>query len=450
MLNDVQGLVVTTQSPAAIAAINQYTDAALRYGKEAEMTLFGGNVADRECALIQAYTAAYHLSQEETTSRKRALPYLNAALQQLSDITQRERWTIQAIAAWAEGDISKAIALHETIVDHYPQDLLAIQQAQYHYFYQGQSLKLLNVAERALPANPENHFLYGMVAFGLEQCQRFSEAEALARQAIAINRDDPWAHHAIAHVMEVQGRIDEGIAWMECHADTWEQCNSMLYTHNWWHIALYYLAKGAYQTVLNLYDIHLWGRALKESPKDQVGAIATLIRLELQGVDVGSRWQTISHHLTPRLHEHFLAFQDLHYVYALTRAGQTDQVTEMLGSMALHAQRLNLPQCRVWAEVAIPAAHGLAAHAMGYRSEAIAHLQPVLSRLHTIGGSHTQRALFHDLYTDALKHEQHQRITCSMTVPSITAVIAWVSHNLVGWMSSRSPGNSRYACSSIR
>src|SRR3712207_7773522 len=60
-------------------------------------------------------------------------------------------------------------------------------------------------------------------------------------RSLEINRHDPWAQHAVAHVLETQGRIDEGIAWMSSFTDTWDKCNSMLYTHNWWHIALYYL-----------------------------------------------------------------------------------------------------------------------------------------------------------------------------------------------------------------
>ena len=106
----------------------------------------------------------------------------------------------------------------------------------------------------------------------------------MARKATAMNRHDPWAHHAVAHVMETQGRVNEGITWMESLADTWENCNSMLYTHNWWHVALYYLEQGEKDKVLELYDNRVWGIAQKESPKDQVGAISLLLRLEYAGL----------------------------------------------------------------------------------------------------------------------------------------------------------------------
>jgi len=82
--------------------------------------------------------------------------------------------------------------------------------------------------------------------------------------------------------------------------------------------------------VLQLYDTHVWGGAWKESSKDQIGAISLLLRLELRGVDVGTRWEELAAYLTVRIHEHALAFQDLHYVYALARAGQVDLLTEML------------------------------------------------------------------------------------------------------------------------
>jgi tetratricopeptide (TPR) repeat protein len=400
-------LAITTDSPVTIAAINTFIDEALRYGKDAESSILKGIAADPTCAIAHAYAASYYLSQESSIGWQQAIPHLKAARKYSRHATEREQLYVQAIAHWANGDIQAAIAIHETLAERYPQDLMSVQQGQYHYFYLGDKAKLLQIAEQVLPTHRENHYLLGMMAFGLEQCHRLEEAETMARAAIAINSNDPWAHHAIAHVMETQGRIEEGIAWMEAFAHTWETCNSMLYTHNWWHIALYHLTNRDYGKVLSLYDTHIWGRARKDSPKDQVGAISLLLRLELKELVVDRlRWKALAAHLLPRIHEHALPFQDLHYVYALARVGQAD---EMLASMEAHSRTIVPQQRTVWRQVVLPAAQGLAAYAEGNWQGTIALLHPVLPRLYELGGSHTQRDLFNQLYQDAQRRQSHLR-----------------------------------------
>jgi hypothetical protein len=408
MLQDAQGLDVTTDSPETIAAINCYTDQALAYGKDAA-AIFQGIEADPECAIANAHAAALYLSHERAESHRQALPYLQAAKRYKDKATEREKLYICAVEAWAAGAIDQSIAYLEVLTEKFPRDIVAVQMGQYHYFYQGNKEALLQIAEKVLPANRENHYLYGMIAFGLEQCYRLEEAEAMGRQATEMNRNDPWAHHAVAHVMEMQGRLEEGIAWMESLSDTWENCNSMLYTHNWWHIALYYLEKEEFENVLSLYDTHVWGRAWKDSSKDPIGAISLLLRLELRGIDVGdslrdslaSRWKELAPHITARIHEHALPFQDLHYIYALSKAGQADQVTEMLLSMQSYAKTADPSVSKAWNEVAVPAARGMAAHARGQWERAIGEFGSILSRLHAIGGSHAQRDLFEQIYLDA-------------------------------------------------
>jgi tetratricopeptide (TPR) repeat protein len=427
MLRDSQGLAVTTDSTEAIAAINHYTDQSLSYGKDA-LVILNAIEVDPTCAIANAYAATVYLSHESGESRQQAVPYLEAAKKYKDRANEREQLYISAIEAWAIGAIEQAIAYHEQIAQKYPRDLLSVQMGQYHYFYQGNTQRLLQIAQKVLPANRENHYLHGMLAFGLEQCHRLEEAEAVGRLATQINRNDPWAHHAVAHVMEMQGRIEEGIAWMESLCDTWENCNSMLYTHNWWHIALYYLENEDIQKVLELYDTHVWGRATKESPKDQVGAISLLLRLELRGVNVNPQWTALSTYLTARIHEHSLPFQDLHYVYALSKAGQAGLATEMLLSMQAYAKTTQPYIQRMWTKVALPAARGMVAHARGDWEQASALLRPALPRLHEIGGSHAQRDLFEQVYLDAwLRAEQNhealhllkKRIAASRFIPSI-------------------------------
>ncbi len=427
MVRDAQGLRVTTDSPLAVQFIDQFIDQALGYGKNALSSIQQALQADPTCVLAHAYAAAHLLSQETATAAQQAQVHLRAMKLGMERVTERERWYAQGITAWATGNISQAIALQEAITDQYPQDLMAVQQGQYHYFYQGQFPALLHIAEKVLPANPANHYLEGMVAFGWEQCGDYAKAEAIARRAVVRNRQDAWAHHAIAHVLHQRGRFQEGIAWMESHTDTWEQCNSMLYTHNWWHIALYYLALGEMQTVLRLYDRHIWGRANHSSPKDQVGAIATLIRLELQGVDVGDRWLALLPCLRPRLHEHALAFQDLHYIYALARTGQMAWVSEMFRSLHQHSKKLPPAQQPTWTEIVIPAAKGLVTYALGDYLTAASILNAVLPRLFTIGGSRTQHELFTQIAQRAFTKVEH---VSTFTGMSSRAERTGVSHLL--------------------
>lgn len=438
MIKDAQGLEVTTDSPTTITAIDRFLTQSLGYGNDAEVIL-QGIAADPGCAIANAHAAAHYLSLETTEARLAAAPYLQAAKKHLKGANEREQLYVCAIEAWATGDVEQAIAYHEAITEKFPRDLASVQRGQYHYFYIGNKECLLRIAEKVFSANSENHYLHGMLAFGLEQCHRLQEAEEVGRRATEMNRYDPWAHHAVAHVMETQGRINEGITWMESFADTWENCNSLLYTHNWWHIALYYLEKEEIQKVLTLYDTHVWGRAWQESSKDQIGAISLLLRLELRGIDVGNRWERLAAYLTPRIHEHALAFQDLHYVYALARAGKAELVSEMLVSMQAYAQK-SLPYIRkIWIDVAIPAARGMAAHARGDWERAIAQLRPTLPRLYEIGGSHAQRDLFEQVYLDGwIRSEQNnealrlveKRVAARRYVPSMQRGLTLQSQRL--------------------
>ncbi|MBV8887006.1 MAG: tetratricopeptide repeat protein [Chroococcidiopsidaceae cyanobacterium CP_BM_RX_35] len=412
MVTDSQGLAISTDSHSAIDALNQFIDQTFYYGNQAENAILQALSADSTCAIAQAYAAAYYLSQETAITRRTAMLHLKAAQRYATTATKREQWYISAIAAWARGAISEAIDLHEATAREYPRDLISVQQGQYHYFYRGEAGHLLNITKKVLPVNadsPHLHYLYGMTAFGLEQCGELNQALIVGLQALALNRFDPWAQHAIAHVLEEQNRPEVGIIWMESHSDTWEQCNSMLYTHNWWHVALYYLTLGNVKKVLELYDQNIWGRANLFSSKDQVGAIATLLRLELQGVDVGQRWNSLAPYLYSRLHEHALPFQDLHYIYALARAGYTDWVNDLLQSLMIYAKRVPAELQYIWLQITLPVAKGLIAYTQEDWLTTISELRLRLPNLHVVGGSRTQRKLFEQIYQHAVLQNESGR-----------------------------------------
>jgi len=397
---DGQGLEVGNASDEAIEALDFLREEWLVFGKRFDRFMAA---ADREerCALLPVMAANLVLSMNSADGRTSGERYLARAKAMAKNATPREQAWIEATDAWIAGDTDKSLAVHEKMVAEWPRDLLAVKLGQLHAFNRGDAEALLRLGEKAFAANRENHYAWAMYAFGLEECNRLEEAETHARKAIEMERRDPWAHHAVAHCLEARGRMLDGVAFLQGMSDTWEDCNSFMYTHNWWHLALFLIDLDRTDEALQLFDKRVWG-VWKEFSEDQINAISLLARLELRGVDVGARWTDVASYLKGRVHEHFVPFLDLQYLYALARAGEQSAVTEMLASLEDRAERAKPFEREAWADCAVPAAHGLAAHARGDHAEAARLLSQAMPHLQPIGGSIAQRSLFGAIHLDAL------------------------------------------------
>jgi len=259
---------------------------------------------------------------------------------------------------------------------------------------------MLRVAELAREANDGLAYMHGMTAFAQEQCHLLYDAEKSARRALELEEKEPWAQHALAHIMLTQGRTGEGIEFMERVASTWTDLNSFMYTHNWWHLAVFHISRGDYQAALAIYDDHVWG-ILKDYSQDQIGAVSLLLRLELVGVDVGNRWEDVAGYLKVRVDDHVQPFLTMQYLYGLARA-RAPEADELLRSLGDFAPQSPEFQRAAWTEVCLPACVGLAAHARGDHGAAVEALGRAIPRLVEIGGSHAQRDLFDLVFLDSL------------------------------------------------
>jgi tetratricopeptide (TPR) repeat protein len=239
-----------------------------------------------------------------------------------------------------------------------------------------------------------------MLAFAFEQCHLLEDAEAEARTALRLLPSEPWAQHALAHVMLTQGRVREGISFLEGATGTWSGLTSFMYTHNWWHLAVFYISEGRYAEALAIYDDHVWARDRSYS-QDQIGAVSLLARLELAGQPVGERWQALAGYLQVRRADTVEPFLTLQYLYGLARAGRPE-ADELHGAIARRAREAPAALRPAWEDVALPAADGVLAHARGEHLTVRRRLGPTLGRMLEIGGSHAQRDLFAQMYLDSL------------------------------------------------
>ena len=403
MSTDAFGNAVTLDDAASLAGLNDFVEGFL--ASEARAVNVLGTATHDESPLVQAYAAAVHMFAEAPDAPKNARPFVDRAMASLGRADDREQRFIQAVKAWVEGDVPLAVKLHAEQARLHPRDLVSLKLGDYHLFNLGDAPGMLRMLLGTTQAAGDVCYLHGMLAFALEQCHLLEQAEASARKAIAMRRREPWAHHALAHVMLTQGRLREGHAFMQDVSDTWTGLNSFMVTHNWWHQALFALELDNHDEVLRLYDTRVWGVA-KEYSQDQVNAVSLLARLEMAGVEVGDRWQDVAHYLAPRLQDHVLPFLDMQYLYGLARAGRPEADT-LMRNMEAYAPTAPGHVLGAWERVCVPASRGLLAHARGEYGRAVDQMGAALPRLPEIGGSHAQRDLFTQVYVDSLVRGGH-------------------------------------------
>ncbi len=396
---DQSGLPISNAADGAATGYDRYVREFLSYGSSLR-DLFAVADASPNAALLNAHAAALHLAFEGAEGWTSAAPYLTRMRLAESVATDRERLFAAAVESWAARDYWRALAALEELTVRWPADLCAIKWGQYHAFNLGDREALLRFGERARIVFEGQPYAHGMIAFALEQNHRLDEAEDEGLRASEIAIDDAWAHHAVAHVMETQGRAKDGARWLDHCSHTWDKKGVFIRDHNWWHAALFRISLGKPQDALGIYDAKLWG-AWPEFPQEQIGAVSMLWRLEMRGIDVGARWAPVLNEVRRRAGEHILPFLDLHYLYALARAGAPDEADAFLASLRRHAGAATDPYREFWRNTGIPCAEAVRAFAAEDYAAAAEGFSRALPRLERVGGSHAQRHLFVEAYERA-------------------------------------------------
>jgi tetratricopeptide (TPR) repeat protein len=345
-----------------------------------------------EMAMGHALKAYLLLSGMERTT----LPVAAECLARLRDLplNERERRHAAAIASLVEGAFHRASAQLEDVLVEDPHDVVALQLGHLMDFYRGDSRNLRDRVARVLPEwradMPGYHAVVGMHAFGLEESGDYERAEAAGRAAVALEPRDGWGHHAVAHVMEMQGRHEDGAAWLSGGQSSWAP-ESFFAVHLWWHLALFHLESDQTEKVLELYDGPMRGGE-SSVVLDMVDASALLWRLHCRGVDAGDRWQGIADRWQPLIEDRLYAFNDAHAMAALLGAGRDAEVERLLSVLAATASQ-QTDNGVMTREVGLPLCRGLVAFHRGQYATALELLRPMRNIAHRFGGSHAQRDL---------------------------------------------------------
>jgi tetratricopeptide (TPR) repeat protein len=395
MTQDARGVPVSCANPKALdlyeTALGQY------------QSYVGDPIATIDQALAEApdftlghlFRATVLMTFTERQYAAQAEGSVEAAERLRSGANDRERRLAQAARRLVDGDWHGACAAFDRVLVEHPRDAFAAQSAHVMDFFRGDALNLRNRISRILPwwspSVPGYSYLLGMHAFGLEECNQYAEAEETGRRALALQPKDGWAVHAVTHVMEMQGRIVEGIDWLESREADWAPGNGFAF-HNFWHLALYYLDRQQYDRVFALYDSRIHPEP-PETALQLLDATALLWRLSLDGVDPGGRADALADNWAKRLdgERGFYAFNDLHAMMAFALAGRAQEAARLVENLewtVAHGRGSNVAMTR---EVGLPLCRAMQSFGRKQYGEAIERLESARDGAHHFGGSHAQR-----------------------------------------------------------
>jgi hypothetical protein len=409
LLQDQHGLAISTPSMEAAASFDRTIFAYLKYRADTPQHLAGTIAADPEFGLAHCLTGYFAMLSYKLANVPLAAEAARTAHAMTAKATARERAHVEALDAWIAGDIDRTLMIWDDIVSEHPTDVLAFRLAHHNNFWLGRPEAMRASAEQAFPKWDQDMPGYGTIlscrCFANEECGDYAAAEPSGWVALEIDPADFWGIHAVAHVMEMQGRRREGINLLEKHEQYFAGGNNLIH-HLWWHRAMFHLEQREFDAVLDLYDrrfrnvVSPLNQALPDLYIDIQNAASMLFRLERQGVNVGDRWIEIADKAEQRIGDCLSAFTQPHWMMALAATGRDDAARRMLDAMRVFGIGSGAV-AQVVGTIALPVADAVLAHRQGEHDRAVDLMKPILDEMYRLGGSHAQQDVLEQLFLDS-------------------------------------------------
>ncbi|MEZ5652098.1 MAG: hypothetical protein R3E87_16295 [Burkholderiaceae bacterium] len=449
MQHDLTGLALSSTRPGVSAAHDALLAAFLRNAIELPARVKALFDADPDYGFAYTLRAGFTLMGFRRSDAPLIAELLGKARTLQGAGNERERAHLAAVEAFAAGDPLLAGRRWADICARWPSDLFAFRFHHFVSFWTGRPEAMLALAQQSLPHWRHEWPIYGALlacqAFAHEEAGLYLLAENYGRRAVELDAGDPWGAHAVAHVIEMQQRHHEGVQWLESLSGNWRDRNNLAH-HLWWHLALYVFELGDDGRVLELYDKGFRDPAApltQATPDlyiDLQNAVSMLVRLELQGVDVGARWHELGEHAIARIGDCTNQFSVPHFVLALLATGRDAEAGAMVEAVRAFAEggqgpangdgaasaavadaaqtgaaRVGADQRQSAREALLPICEAILDRARGDLDRACDRFRAALPGSFRLGGSHAQQDLFGLLAADCARRADRQDLAALLS-----------------------------------
>jgi tetratricopeptide (TPR) repeat protein len=318
------------------------------------------------------------------------------------DIDHPARRHATAARAWLEGNSALAVALYSGVLDDWPHDILALAVAHALDFHLGRPRSMRDRIAQVLPrwtaAVPGYPSILVMYAFALEENGQYRRAEKMARRALALDPQHAGAIHTVAHVMEMQGRAHDGLAFLAETETAWAE-GTAFSLHLAWHRALFYMETSDFKSALASCDALIASAGTFDISALADGS-ALLWRFQLQSIDVTERWRILASRWEMQTLTDARSFYIVHAMMAFAAAKRASSAARLIEALRA-GDRDGTSSLSPEEAIALPLCEALLAFARNDYAACVEWLVRVRHIAHRCGGSLAQCDLIHLTLTEA-------------------------------------------------
>ncbi len=395
MNRDRYDLPLTTTSDRAAAHYRDGVDCMLSAWHGAEDAFDQAITEDPGFALAHIARARLHQLNMEG---KEARAVAARARQLVAGATPREMSHVEVMAAVIESKPKIATDAAEAHLDECPRDALVLALllgAFGLYAFSGRTdhdAAKLAICARNATHYGEDWWFLSYLGWSHTEAGNLRKGRALSERALTLRSANANAAHGLSHAMFEQGDMEAGRAfiaqWLPVH-----DRKSFLHGHLAWHGALSALDAGDLDGALAVYEQQIKPAGRPYPPLNIFTDGASLLwRLSLAGkTGLEPHWRDMVAYGEKYFPQAGAHFADVHHALAAAMTGSDTLETRMAQLEERAASGKLAP-----GPAAIDLCRGIKAFANGDNDHAIRLLEPAMSELARIGGSHAQRELWED------------------------------------------------------
>ena len=395
MLTDFYGNHLTTSTGLARDSYDIGLRAFLSANYGAQEAFSQAIEADPNFALAYLGLARAFMSSGQVAEAKTAL---GKAKNLLNGATSREKSHFLCCELLLSGEVKKARTAVHRHVSEWPRDAMVAQMSTSVFGLigfsgdVGREIDLLEYTERLLPHYGEDWWMASMHAISLCETGQTLKSMQLMEKALNLNPRNANAAHFFAHILYEENEVSAGRDYLAAWMPNYDR-RSLLHGHLSWHQALWALHDGDETTMWDIVDASVSQEKGSSLPINALTDTASIYyRAELAGYNVSAeRWLKLSEYAAEKFPKMGQSFADMHAALAHAMAGNNDYLSKLIDGNSGFAGDIVPAVAKAWKAIS-----------ESNWNKAREELETAASEFERFGGSRAQRDLLEFTYVNVL------------------------------------------------